>query len=185
MSLAVVRPVTGGLSRIRPRLRASALAGRFGRADVLWRTHSCVPCRDSSRHLLFVCDTNSKPSVETSLDAARTSARATSYGLRSSAAALSLVLLPCRCCPALRHREFGFEEHFVGVSHLLLPPDMQAVVPGGGILFPLLQELGYVHVGLGSRPLDDDAVNVLGIALERTELLQPCHIDENLFEVPI
>src|SRR5258708_5104034 len=45
-----------------------------------WRTHSCVPCRDSSRHLprkLFKL----QASVETSLDAARTSARGTlGYG---------------------------------------------------------------------------------------------------------
>ena len=34
-----------------------------------WRTHSCVPCRDSSRHLL-----GAKPCVGTSADAARTSA---------------------------------------------------------------------------------------------------------------
>src|ERR1035438_6891427 len=36
-----------------------------------WRTHSCVPCRDSSRHL------RGKPGVGTSADAARTCARAT------------------------------------------------------------------------------------------------------------
>jgi hypothetical protein len=44
--------------------------------DVLWRAHSCVPRRDSSRRL-FVYDDNSKASVELRLDAARTSARAT------------------------------------------------------------------------------------------------------------
>ena len=38
-----------------------------------WRTHSCVPCRDSSRHLLA----RGKPGVGTSADAARTSACAT------------------------------------------------------------------------------------------------------------
>ena len=62
---------------------------------------------------------------------------------------------------------------------------MQAVVPGAGILFPLLQEVGYLHVGLGSRLLDHDAENVSEIALDRTELLQPCESDENLFEAPI
>jgi len=40
----------------------------------MWRTHSCVPCRDSSRHLLA----RGKPGVGTSADAARTSACATS-----------------------------------------------------------------------------------------------------------
>src|ERR1019366_6949764 len=38
-----------------------------------WRTQSCVPCRDSSRHHLA----HGKPSVGTSADAARTSACAT------------------------------------------------------------------------------------------------------------
>jgi len=62
---------------------------------------------------------------------------------------------------------------------------MQAAVPGPGILFPHLQELGYLQVGPGSRLLDNDAENVFDIALEHTELLQPCEIDEDLFEVPI
>jgi hypothetical protein len=63
---------------------------------------------------------------------------------------------------------------------------MQAAVPGSGILFPHLQELGYLQVGPGSRLLDDDAENVLSeIGLERAELLQPCESDENFFEAPI
>jgi hypothetical protein len=41
--------------------------------SVMWRTHSCVPCRQSCRHLFRFHGR----SVETSLDAARTSARAT------------------------------------------------------------------------------------------------------------
>src|SRR5713226_2389674 len=40
-----------------------------------WRTHSCVPRRDSSRRSLVIY-TNSEVSVETNLDATRTSARA-------------------------------------------------------------------------------------------------------------
>ena len=44
-----------------------------------WRTHSCVPCRDSSRHLLCSltrCASHARgPGVEKSLDAARRSAR--------------------------------------------------------------------------------------------------------------
>src|SRR5213083_2036693 len=47
-----------------------------------WRTHSCVPCRDSSRHLrcsLTRCASHARgPGVEKSLDAARRSACATS-----------------------------------------------------------------------------------------------------------
>ncbi len=45
----------------------------------MWRTHSCVPHRDSSRCLLVIF-LKSEASVEISLDAARTSARATFIG---------------------------------------------------------------------------------------------------------
>src|SRR6266571_5252998 len=54
--------------------------GQVGRRS--WRTHSCVPCRDSSRHLLCSltrCASHARgPGVEKSLDAARRSACATS-----------------------------------------------------------------------------------------------------------
>src|SRR5437879_13698046 len=43
-----------------------------------WRTHSCVPRRDSSRRLLVNFD-QPRQSVETSLDAARKSACATMF----------------------------------------------------------------------------------------------------------
>jgi len=49
-------------------------------AEPTWRTHSCVPCRDSSRHL----PADGKPDVGTSADAARDSACATS-GITSGA----------------------------------------------------------------------------------------------------
>jgi len=39
----------------------------------MWRAHSCVPRRDSSRRSLVIY-TTSEASVETNLDAARTSA---------------------------------------------------------------------------------------------------------------
>src|ERR1017187_7912978 len=43
-------------------------------AEPTWRTHSCVPCRDSSRHL----PADGEPGVGMSADAARKSACATS-----------------------------------------------------------------------------------------------------------
>src|SRR5260370_40617976 len=54
-----------------------------------------------------------------------------------------------------------------------------------GILFPHLQKLGHLHVGPGSRLLDDDAQNVSEIALEHAELLQPGYVVEDLLEVLI
>src|SRR2546422_10928082 len=69
-----------------------------------WRTHSCVPCRDSSRHLLCSltrCASPARgPGVEKSLDAARRSACATSattcptlaHPVSSTSGGLSLAL---------------------------------------------------------------------------------------------
>jgi hypothetical protein len=44
---------------------------------MMWRTHSCVPRRDSSRRLVLKCYQSRKTRVEMSLDTARTSAYAT------------------------------------------------------------------------------------------------------------
>src|SRR6266404_4261381 len=71
--------------------KSGRLAGPFHKlADTLWRTHSCVPRRDSSRCSL-VSYTNSEECVETSLDAARMSAHATFY-LRNYVQATVLVV---------------------------------------------------------------------------------------------
>src|SRR5258708_2308297 len=61
------------------RIQASQMETSSGsNSNLSWRTHSCVPRRDSFRRL-FGNDDNSKTGVERSLDAARTSACATSY----------------------------------------------------------------------------------------------------------
>src|SRR5229473_2973341 len=61
------------------RIQAAPMENGFGsNLSISWRTHSCVPRRDSSRRL-FGSDDDSRASVETSLDAARRSACATSY----------------------------------------------------------------------------------------------------------
>src|SRR5260370_25042845 len=114
--------VIGELFRIRPRLRASALPSTPLQKHVSYRTHSCVPCRDSSRHMSG-CDANSKPSIEPSPRRPRTSPHATSYVLRSSPAPLSLVFLSR--LPPLLHQQLRFDEHVVEILQLLLPPAVQ------------------------------------------------------------
>src|SRR5437773_2303179 len=82
-------PVIGGRSAALAEKAASAmsaqpdvpvnrnvLVNRILCVIALWRTHSCVPCRDSSRHLFLVARLCT--SVEKSLDTERTSAYATS-----------------------------------------------------------------------------------------------------------
>src|SRR6266702_8968672 len=82
-----------------------------------WRTHSCVPCRDSSRHLLCSLTRSAShargPGVEKSLDAARRSACATSattcptlaHSVSSTSGGLSLGrILPFKSGSELRSK---------------------------------------------------------------------------------
>ena len=57
-----------------PRLEHAVAGNCLSDAIKLWRRHSCLPCRDSSRHALAVATECRGRSVGTSADAAGTSA---------------------------------------------------------------------------------------------------------------